>query len=220
MDEKPEAPDKKGNGREPQFAVIDRRPALADESAPAEPRYPTVVEQLKARAEEAERRAREISAAYRRIEEERDAFRERLARDLERRVELARAEIMRKVVEVLDDLDRAIAAARSARQPQSLASGVELIRERLFRALASEGVEVVQTVGRPFDPSLAEAVAAEATDDPARDSLVLEEMEKGYTLRGALLRPAKVRVARLARREPEEAGAGQSDPSPPTGPQA
>ena len=122
MDDKRGAPEKKGNGREPQFAVIDRRPALADEAAPAETRYPTVVEQLKARAEEAERRARDISAAYRRIEEERDAFRERLGRDLERRVELARAEIMRKVVEVLDDLDRAIRAARSAREPQSLAS--------------------------------------------------------------------------------------------------
>src|SRR6266705_3812620 len=107
--------------QEKAFSVIDRRPVFQDEtSAASEPRYPSVVEELKARAEEAERRAREISAAYRRIESERDAFRERLARDLERRVDLARAEMMREVIDVLDDFDRALAAARAAADPAAV----------------------------------------------------------------------------------------------------
>jgi molecular chaperone GrpE len=152
---------------------------------------------LKARAEEAERRAREISAAYRRIDEERDAFRERLTRDLERRLDIARAEMMRKIIGVVDDLDRAIAAARGALDPAALLDGVVIIRERLLQILGSEGVEVVETAGKPFDPSLAEAVATEPTDDPARSNIILEEMEKGYTLRGTLLRPARVKVARV-----------------------
>src|SRR5213594_612370 len=121
MNEKSKAGAKKGNGQEPAFSVVDRRPELHDDAAAAtEPRYPTVVEDLKARAEEAERRAREISAAYRRIEEERDAFRERLSRDLERRVDIARVEMMRKVLGVLDDLDRAIAAGTGASDPAPL----------------------------------------------------------------------------------------------------
>ncbi len=205
MDEKPAARNRKGNGGEPEFAVIDRRPAFTDEAGPSgEARYPTVVEQLKARAEEAERRAREISAAYRNIEGERDAFRARLGRDLERRVHVARAETLRKILAVLDDLDRAIAAGRSARDPDSLVAGVELIRDHLFRALASEGVETIETLGRPYNPSLAEAVAIEETDDPGRDGIVLEEVGKGYVLGDTLLRAAKVRVARRPRAEDQE----------------
>ncbi|HXH27810.1 MAG TPA: nucleotide exchange factor GrpE, partial [Candidatus Polarisedimenticolia bacterium] len=152
----------KGNGRGPSFQVIDRRGAdAAGEPAASESRLPTVVEQYKTRAEEAEQRAREISAAYRRIEEERDAFRERLGRDLERRLDIARAEMMRKVIDVLDDLDRAIEAARVAPDPDALRQGITLIRDRLFQILASEGVERIETVGRPFDPGLSEAVATE-----------------------------------------------------------
>ena len=115
------------------FSVIDRRPALRDDAEPSGgPRLPSYVEELQARAEAAERRAREISSAYRRIEEERDAFRERLSRDLERRVDIARAEMMRKIIEVLDDLDRAVGAARSSGAPRPLLEGVSLIRDRLL----------------------------------------------------------------------------------------
>lgn len=193
----------KGDGREPAFSVIDRRPIVGDDAAPAAaPRLPTYVEELQARAEEAERRAREISAAYRRIDEERDAFRERLSRDLDRRLEIARADLLRKILEVLDDLDRAIAAAGTATDAAPLLAGVTLIRDRLFQVLASEGVQAVETAGRRFDPAVAEAVATEETTDAERDGMVLEESAGGYTLGGVLLRPARVRVARYRTPEP------------------
>src|SRR5713101_4563218 len=115
----------RNESQEKAFSVIDRRPVFQDEaSAAPETRYPSVVEELKARTEEAEQRAREISSAYRRIEEEREAFRQRLSRDLERRIDLARAEMMRKVVAVLDDLERALASARTAADPEALLAGV------------------------------------------------------------------------------------------------
>jgi molecular chaperone GrpE len=182
------------------FSVIDRRPAFGDETeATAEPRYPSVVEELKARAEEAERRAREISAAYRRIEEERDAFRMRLTRDLERRVDIARVDMMGKVLGVLDDLNRAIAVGAGEPGAGPLLSGVTLIRDHLMQILASEGVQALDLVGQRFDPAVAEAVLVEETDDPARDNLILEESGRGYTLGATLLRPARVRVARCSR---------------------
>jgi len=183
---------------EPDFSVVDKRSRFdgAESQAP-EARFPSFVEELKARAEEAERRAREISAAYRRIDEERDAFRQRLTRDLERRVDIARAETMRRILPILDDLDRALSAARGASEAGALLSGVTIIRERLRLALAAEGVEALATAGKPFDPEVAEAVATEETDDPGRDNLVVEEMERGYSLGGTLLRPARVKVARL-----------------------
>ncbi len=188
--------DGKGNGRERSFSVIDRRPAFGDDAQPAERALPTYVEELKTRAEEAERRAREISAAYRRIDEERDAFRERLARDLERRVEMARADFLRKVLDVLDDLERASESASGTLDPASLLSGITLIRDRLLQILRSEGVQAIETVGSPFDPATAEAIATEATADAAEDNRVLAENSKGYLLDGFLLRPARVRVGR------------------------
>jgi len=196
-----------GNGEDdsPAFSVVDRRGGSAadaagdgtdaDPAAAAAP--PALVEELKARAEEAERRTREISAAYRRLDQERDALRERLARDLERRLDAARADLMRRILPVLDDLDRALAAAEAGAGGRSLKEGVALVRDRLMQALAAEGVEPVEIAGQPFDPAIAEAVATEETDDPDRDQTVVEEMERGFRLRGALLRPARVKVARL-----------------------
>jgi molecular chaperone GrpE len=198
----PMAGDKRGDDRDSgaSFSVVDRRPSFeaGPDSSPEETRYPSVVEELKARAEEAERRAREISTAYRRIEEERDAFRERLSRDLERRVDIARGELMRRIIPVLDDLDRALAAARTSPGSAPLLTGVSLVRDRLRQALAAEGVEELETKGLPFDPSVAEAVSTVEVKDPAQDGIVLDEMERGYRLRGTLLRPARVHVGRLA----------------------
>jgi molecular chaperone GrpE len=196
----------KGNGEDedPAFSVVDRRTRFSgdkgDDEAVAEtedPAVPALVEELKARADEAERRTREISAAYRRLDQERDALRERLTRDLERRLDIARGDLMRRILPVLDDLDRALAAARAGAGGKALLEGVALVRERLLQALLAEGVEPVEITGKPFDPAVAEAVATEETDDPARDQTVLEEMERGFRLRGTLLRPARVKVARL-----------------------
>jgi molecular chaperone GrpE len=196
----------KGNGEDDDqaFTVVDRRPRFGeervDDDAAAEVEDPAVaalVEELKTRAEEAERRTREISAAYRRLDQERDALRERLERDLERRLDVARGDLMRRMLPVLDDLDRALAAARAGAGGKSLLEGVGLVRERLMQALQAEGVEAVEIEGLPFDPAVAEAVATEETDDPSRDQTVLQELERGFRLRGALLRPARVKVARL-----------------------
>jgi len=207
--------DLKKNEEDPEkVVVIDRRPNYeSDEPGDTEePRYPSFVEELKARAEKAEQHTREISAAYRRIDEERDAFRERLNRDLERRVDIARAELMRKILDVADDLDRAIAVARDMKEPSPMLEGVVLIRDRLMQALASEGVESFSTVGEPFDPNVAEAMVVEPTEEPARDNQVLEELQPGYMIKGTLLRPARVRVARLQAAASEVAG---DPPAPP-----
>jgi molecular chaperone GrpE len=193
----------------PSFSVVDRRPRFDQDHPPDRsddpPRVPSVVEALQSRAEEAERRAREISQAYRRIEEERDAFRQRLSRDLDRRVDIARADLMRSILPLLDDLDRALRAADTGADPRLLRDGVGLIRERLMQALAAQGVEHFSTLDQPFDPAVAEAVASVETDDPSLDGRVIDELEPGYRLRGTLLRPARVKVAR----HPRGAGADE-----------
>ena len=106
--------------------------------------------------------------------------------------------MMRKVLGVLDDLDRAIAVGASSQNVGGLLSGVTLIRDHLLQILASEGVQALGLVGQRFDPAVAEAVSVQETDDPARDTLILEESGRGYMLGATLLRPARVRVARYS----------------------
>ncbi len=196
-----------------EYVVIDKRPNYDSGSEVPEPetRYPSFVEELKARAEEAEGRTREISAAYRRIDEERDAFRERLNRDLERRVDVARGDLIRKILGAVDDLERAVTVAGEMGDSSPMLAGVVLVRDRMLQILASEGVEVIETVGQLFDPEVAEALTVEPTTDPDRDNLVLEELQRGYSLGGTLLRPARVRVARLQTRD--ETATDETTPS-------
>jgi molecular chaperone GrpE len=138
--------------------------------------------------------------------------------------------MIRKVLGVLDDLDRAIAAGTAAADVSPLLSGVNMIRDHLLQILASEGVQALDLMGQRFDPAVAEAVSIEDTRDPERDNLIVAESGRGYMLGSTLLRPARVSVARHRtqdspqlpedRRDTETAGRkGSSDVAVP-GPEA
>jgi len=188
----------KGSEGEPvKVIVVDRRHhALAKEgeeagAAPAEgPRYPSFVEELRAQTEAARLKAHEAIA---RAEQEVDAVRERLTRDVERRVLAGRARLLTAVLDIADNLDRAATAAAS--ESKTIADGIRLISQQVQAILKFEGVEPIETVGQPYDPHVAEAVAIEQ-GDPSRDGVVLEEFQRGYRLGETVLRPAKVKVGK------------------------
>jgi molecular chaperone GrpE len=145
---------------------------------------------MEARTRAAESRAREATA---RAEAEIDAVRQRLARDVERRVDEGRARLLGAVLEVVDNLERAAATARAG--PGVVAEGVELILRQVLGILSAEGVEPIETMGREFDPREAEAIGVEPVE-PARDNHVVTEVRRGYRLGGAILRPARVIIGR------------------------
>jgi molecular chaperone GrpE len=195
---------RKGNGspsdegREIKINVVDKRHhARAEEgmSGPGgEPRYPAIVEELKARAEAAEKLAREAMVrAHREI----DDVRERLSRDVERRVMEGKSRLLTSMVEVVDNLDRAARVAEA--DSKIVADGIDLIRQQLLALLKAEGVEPIETLGLEYDPNVAEAVAVE-TVAPDRENLVLEELQRGYRHGAGILRPARVKVGRTSPR--------------------
>ena len=131
-----------------------------------------------------------------------DNFRKRTDRERTETYNRALGEVVRRLLPVLDNLQRALDAERLVEVKESeefrhFLHGVELINRQLGGVLEGLGVEVVPTVGEHFDPHVHEAVATEETDAHEPDT-VTQEMQRGYRLGDKLLRPAMVKVATKA----------------------
>ncbi|MBM4079652.1 MAG: nucleotide exchange factor GrpE, partial [Planctomycetes bacterium] len=100
-----------------------------------------------------------------------------------------------KLVPVLDDLDRALNASSDGPDSDGLAQGFRMVADSLYRALAQCGIEPIQAKGQRFDPALHEAMYQEETNEHP-DQTVLDELQRGFTLNGQVIRPAKVKVSR------------------------
>ncbi|HEV8583670.1 MAG TPA: nucleotide exchange factor GrpE [Methylomirabilota bacterium] len=125
---------------------------------------------------------------------EADNVRRRAQRDAEERVRYANEGLLRDLIPVLDNLDRALASARAAGGADSVVAGVELIQRELLRVIERAGVSRYSAVGQPFDPTRHEAIARVVSVDAAPDTVV-SETAPGYLLHGRVVRPALVAVA-------------------------
>jgi molecular chaperone GrpE len=125
---------------------------------------------------------------------ETDNVRRRAQRDREDYVKYANESLLRDLVPVLDNFDRALAAARAASGTASVVEGVDLIQRELLRVLERAGVSRYSAVGQPFDPARHEAIARVVSGEVAPDTVV-HETAPGYLLHGRVLRPAMVAVA-------------------------
>src|SRR5262249_34265277 len=114
---------------------------------------PEEFEALKARAEGAERKLREIQATFTKASAELDATRARLERDLEKKVEIRFADLIKDLLDCVDDLDRAIEHGASLKAAGPVVAGVTLARDRFLAALQKAGVERIEPVGEPYDPN-------------------------------------------------------------------
>jgi len=169
------------------------------------------VEKTRLELQGAEKRFDEIARAYSSLVNDQKDFRARLEREKERVLEVSRGDIALHLLELGDELDRALGAAASDEGP--LVQGVRLIREGLTKRLSKMGIERLDLLDRPFDPLVAEAIDLVPVTDEARDDTVVEEVLPGYRLGERLLRPARVRVARLLR-----PAASSQAPEPPVSP--
>lgn len=125
-----------------------------------------------------------------------DNFRKRTERERREFAEWAAAELLGDVLSVVDDFERALAAAAPP-EAQKFREGVELIHRQLMEVVKKRGVQPLTVVGEDFDPTLHQAVAYDETPG-ARDGEVVAELRRGYRLGEKLLRPALVRVAKAS----------------------
>ena len=118
-------------------------------------------------------------------------FRKRTERERSDYIQYAAMEMVRDILPVLDDFERALKVETA---DHNYAKGVELIYQRMLEALTKMGLEPIDTQGKQFDPNLHQAVERVPSKD-AEDQAILGEFQRGYNFKGKLLRPAMVRVA-------------------------
>jgi len=125
---------------------------------------------------------------------ETENVRRRTQRDREEYVRYANESLLRDLVPVLDNLDRALGAARATNDPSGVVGGVELIQRELLKVLERAGVTRYSALGQPFDPTRHEAIARVVSAD-AKPGTVVAETLPGYQLHNRVLRAALVSVA-------------------------
>lgn len=123
-----------------------------------------------------------------------DNYRKRTDRERRELSEAVGADLIRDILPVVDDLERALAAAADS-PDEALRSGVELIHRQLVDVLRRRGAEPIDAVGQDFDPAWHEAILSEPADG-RRDGEVVGEIRRGYRIGQRLLRPALVKVAK------------------------
>lgn len=136
----------------------------------------------------------ELRRRYMYLAAEFDNYRKRVAREKEGLVAFGNERLLRAILPVLDNLERAMAHEGETASAEAILSGVRMTYEQMLAELRKFGLEQVQAAGRVFDPNLHEAIARVPWEGEPEGTVLTEE-RKGYLLNGRLLRPAQVTVA-------------------------
>lgn len=164
---------------------------------------PSYVQELEQRLAQKDEELRATIARYREAAAEFDEARARARREVGREVERGKRAILADLLDVVDNLDRAIDAARQNDAGGALLAGVEMVRSQFLGKLETLGVKRLDSEHQPFDPARHEAVTTVPVTDATRDGLIVGVVRHGYLIGDDVLRPAVVAVARF-----ESEGAG------------
>jgi molecular chaperone GrpE len=146
--------------------------------------------------EEKEKEAAEYKDKYLRALAESENARKRIRQQAEESARIQREGLLRDLLSIIDNLERAVAAAREGGNGKPIVEGVEMVLRSMVDFLRSHGVTQLSAVGQPFDPLLHEAVDhVESTKH--EPNTVVDEFMRGYYIGDRLLRPARVAVSRL-----------------------
>jgi molecular chaperone GrpE len=120
-------------------------------------------------------------------------YKKRVEREMEAQRRRASAMLVGRLLQVLDNFERAVSVPPQSDSESTFRDGVVLIFKQLLEELRKEGLTAIDSIGEPFDPNLHEAVATD-TQSHFAPNTVVEEMQRGYLLHDRLLRPSLVRV--------------------------
>ncbi len=150
---------------------------------------------LQDRIDELERANAELANRFMRLKADFDNYKRRTREQIEEIKAQAASEVMKDLLPVLDDFERALKSAEQTDKADAIAEGVEMVFKKLMYTLGTHGLERIDAQGQPFDAELHEAVSVVGnTDGPLH---VINELQTGYTLNGKVIRYTKVQVGEL-----------------------
>ncbi len=147
--------------------------------------------------DDARRQTDEQRTLYMRALADFENYKRRMERDARSLSEFGKRELVKKLLPVIDNLQRAAEYRDRGTPPEQIVDGVLATVKQLESILQSEGIRPIETVGKPFDPSVSEAVGT-AADADAPDNTVVAEARRGYAVGDDILRPAQVIVSQHA----------------------
>jgi molecular chaperone GrpE len=174
--------------------------AKVDEEAPSTEGVQSANSELEALRQEIAAKEQEAKNNYDRFLRqvaELENFKKRSAREREEVSRFANESLIKDLLSVVDNLERAVAHASGGGNGKPIVEGVEMVLKGLLDVLAKHGVAQISAIGQPFDPAKHEAIA-QVESATAEPNSVVEELHPGYMLRDRLLRPALVSVAKAS----------------------
>jgi molecular chaperone GrpE len=174
-----------GDGRdpadtEPAAADVQDRARTPDSGAPAQ--------------DEMTRLINDQRDKFLRLAAEYDNYRKRTAKERIEAESRGQAELVKRLLDALDDLSRFAHVDPDTTDPQTLHKGIELVEQKMAKVLGAAGLEAINPLDQTFDPTQHEAVATEPALSPEDDHTVAKVFQPGYRFNGQLLRPARVVV--------------------------
>ena len=144
--------------------------------------------------EDLEREIADVNDRHLRLAAEFENYRKRVRAEKQETWARAQADLMRLLVESIDDLQRVALLNPDTSSVQDIVQGVDLVERKMLRALADAGLEVLDPAGEDFDPQVMEAVMVTSASSEDEDDTVDQVLQRGYVLQGHLVRPARVSV--------------------------
>ena len=158
------------------------------------------IEELKKKLEEKAKESKENYDRLLRMAADFENYKKRAAREKEDWTKFANEDLIKAILPFIDNLERALNHAEKVSDSGVMIEGVRLTIQQILQALNKFGVSSFESVGKPFDPAVHEAMLVVETEQHEPNQ-VLEEFQKGYLLSDRLLRPASVSVSKLPEKE-------------------
>jgi molecular chaperone GrpE len=160
------------------------------------------LEELQQQLEKKDQELAEQKGDFLREKADLENFRKRLVKDKEDAVQFANQRLLKELIQVNDNLDRALDASNTSLE--TFKEGVEMIQKQFATFLKNHKVEAIEALGKPFDPNLHEVMTQQESADHDENT-VIQEYSKGYTLNGRILQSAKVVIAKKPAKKKKKA---------------
>ena len=190
--------------------VKEEQPESQPSSEPQEVKEAAAPEtEMETRLEEKEKEARENYDRYLRLSAEMENFKKRVEKEKGETYKFANENLLKDLLPVLDNLERALEHGREVKNNQGLLEGVEMTFKGFWGVLEKYGLTIIDALGEEFDPNRHEAVMVQE-DAQSPPNVVIRQLQKGYWLHNRLIRPAMVIVSKKPEINPEEDPEAQS----------